>query len=101
MMPRAIATIGVRIIALLVMVQGLFGAVTVCSVMMRGMGRPRGHTGASATELASSTDGVRDPSQTRAAILTMSLAVGVHVGVGIVLLLISRPIGRLLARKVD
>jgi len=101
MIPRAIATIGVRIIAVLVLVQGLFGAVTLGSVMMRGLPQVRAHTEAAATELASSSERVRDSARTSAAISTMLLTVGVHFGVGVVLLLLSRPIGRLLARGVE
>ena len=99
-MPRTIATIGVRIIAVWVMLQGLFGAVTLGSVMMRGMPPARAHTEGAATELASSRERIRDSAQTRAAISTMSL-VGIHVGAGVVLLLLSRPVGRLLARRVE
>ena len=100
-MPRTIATIGVRIIAVWVMLQGLFGAVTLGSVMMRGMPPARAHTEGAATELASSRERIRDSAQTRAAISTMSLTVGIHVGAGVVLLLLSRPVGRLLARRVE
>ena len=100
-MPRAMATIGVRIIALLVMLQGLFGAVTLGSVMVRGLPPARAHTEGAATDLASSSERVRDSAHTRAAISTMSLTVGVHLGVGVVLLFLSRPLGRLLARRVE
>ena len=100
-MPRAMATIGVRIIAVLVIVQGLFSAVTLGYVIMRGLPPARAYTEGAATELASSRTPVRDAARTEAAILTSSLTVGVHLGVGVLLYLSSRPLGRLLARRVE
>jgi hypothetical protein len=95
-MPRAIATIGVRIIALWVMLQGIFGAVLVASIIVRGL--PARHSApAAATALAS--ERVRDPALTSAALWSAAPTAAVHLGVGGVLLFFSKPIGRLLARR--
>src|SRR5437868_13080889 len=98
MLPRAIATIGVRIIALWVMLQGIFGTVIVASVITRGV--PARHSAPTAvTAPASVSERVRDPALTSAAVWSAAPTAVVHLGVGCVLLLFSRPIGRLLARR--
>ena len=97
-MPRAIATIGVRIIALWVMLQGIFGAVIVTSLVVRGV--PARHSSpAAATAIVSASERVRDPALTSAAIWSAAPTAAVHLGVGCVLLFFSRPIGRVLARR--
>jgi hypothetical protein len=98
MLPRAVATIGVRIFALWVMLQGIFAAVIVASVAIRGVPTPR-PVPAAATVLAPVTERVRDPVQTSAVIWSTLPSVAAHLGVSCVLLLCSRPIGRLLARN--
>src|SRR5436190_15250018 len=97
MRPRAIATIGVRIIALWVMVQGIFGAILVASIIARGA--PARHSAPAATAIISATERVRDPALTSAAVWSAAPTAVVHLGVGCVLLFFSRPIGRLLARR--
>src|SRR5437868_5384642 len=98
MMPRAIATIGVRIIALWVMLQGIFGAVLVAFVVVGGV--PARHSApAAATALVSASERVRDPALTSAAIWSAAPTAVVHLGIGCVLLFFSRPIGRLLVRR--
>jgi hypothetical protein len=96
MTSRAVATVGLRIFALWIILQGLFGAVIATSVAVRGL--PARHS-SGATVLTSDTERVHDPAQISAVLWSTLPTVGAHFGVGLVLIFFSKPLGRLVARR--
>ena len=97
MIARSVGVIGVRIIALLVLLRGLFSAITVGSVILRGAATPSTAT----TVLATSSNRVPDAALVEAVAWSTLPSVALHIGVALLLLLLSRPLGKLLARGID
>ena len=99
MMPRVVAVIGIRIIAVWIMLQGVLGAIVVVSLATRGV--PLMRSPRAATALVAESERVRDPVRTSAIIWSTLPSVAAQLGIGAVLLFFSNPIGRALARRVE
>jgi F0F1-type ATP synthase membrane subunit c/vacuolar-type H+-ATPase subunit K len=81
------------------MLQGLFGAVIVASVMLHGV-PTRASSSTAATVLAPS-ERVRNSVETKAVVSSTLPSVLAHFTVAVLLLFLSQPLGRLLARGID